>query len=183
MTKTIVIDTTEKQESFFETTFLKIPVYRLSSFKIDIYNEGNKLSGTCSFYSESEFSSSGKLKDKRHIKTELKNIHVLNDTLLADLKLMKSVEIKIARSGDNSFLIMPKLTGVDLIEKCNEFAQIKENEVIYKSYIGSDEDTNKVTNSNSCSVKNKLEDMLSKGYKKDKESYLKSILSSQDEVK
>lgn len=178
MAKTTTVDTTEIIRNFFQSTYLRIPVYKLTNFKYDIFEVGDKLQGTCSFTSESDYIPSRKTKESKQIKIDLKNIHLLKDTLIADLNLIKSVEIKFVKSESNLLLIMPKQIDEGLIETCNNFALIEKTRITYRSYTGSKQDVLDESKSNSCSVDNKIKELINNGYNKDKEKYLKDILLS-----
>lgn len=183
MTQSTITDTTEIQASFFKKSYLKILFYKLSSFKVDIYEEGDRISGTCSFYSVLKHNPSGKLENQSCIKADLKNIHIVNDTLVADLHMLTSMELKLAKAKNTTYLIIQKLTSSnqDDAEKCNAFAKVDADKIVYKSNSGSNDDVKSIIESNNCSINNKVKEMLENGYNIDKKEYLKSILLRQND--
>lgn len=177
MSEEIVMDTTEIVYSFFGKANLKIGVYKLSPLKIDIFKEGDKLSGTCSFHMDWSVSQMSKVGQQKLFKSTLHNIHVVHDTLVADFPL-RNKELKLIKQGDNSFVIIPNLALDDgNPEKCNAFARIIGDEVCYSLYHNSEEDQDKAKTSEECSVELKVNTLIKNGYKEEKKEYLKGLLS------
>lgn len=178
MTRTTVIDTTEFLISFLSKKQLNITFFKMTSFKVDIYAEGENIKGTCSFTPDLEYDKFGKLKDSKHVKLDLKNIHIVNDTLVADLELLKTIEIKIAKTNNESYMLIPSINGEDENEKCNQLAELKGGIIVYKSITSSDGEKEKIVQSNLCSIDKRVEELIVSGYKREKKEYLKKLFSS-----
>lgn len=174
-----VTDTTEYTVKFFRKEFVKLKVNKLVPLKIDLFESGEEIMGTFSVTRYQENFGLGIRDNKKENKADLKNIHLINDTLLAEVGTSKkTLQIKIVKSGSDSWLILKSSTPKDLEkEVCNKLASISGENIVYKTLNGSIYESDLMNESNKCEVEKSVKYCLDNGYKKEKKKYLELILS------
>lgn len=174
-----VTDTTEYTVKFFSKEYIKLKVNKLAPLKIDLFENGNELKGTFSVISYQENYGLGIRDNKKENVADLKNIHIINDTLLAEVGTSKkTLQIKIVKSISDSWLILKASTPKDLEkEVCNKLASISDEYIVYKALNGSSNESSLINESNTCEVEKSVKYCLDNGYKKEKKKYLEQIMS------
>jgi hypothetical protein len=175
----LVTDTSEYTIRFFSKEYIKLSVKKLVPMKVDLFESGDELKGTFSVISYQENYGLGIRNNKKENKADLKNIHLINDTLFAEVgNSKKTLEIKIVKDGSDTRLILKALTPKDIDkEGCNKLAAISGGNIIYKALTGSSRESELIKESNACEVEKSVKFCLENGYKSEKENYLKNILS------
>lgn len=174
-----VTDTSEYTVKYFSKEYIKLKVNKLVPMKIDLFESGEELRGTFSVTSYQENFGLGIRDNKKENKADLKNIHLINDTLFAEVgNSKKSLQIKIVKDGSDSRLILNASTPKDIEkEECNKLATIVGDNIVYKALKGTDNETELKKESNQCEVEKSVRSCLDNGYKKEKKEYLHQILS------
>ena len=172
-------DTSEYVFNFFRKEAVRIKVNKIVPMKIDIFKSGDQFNGTFSVVELQRNKALDVVDGKTEKRADLKNIHVVNDTLIAEIAtLKKNLELRMAKSGNDTWLIIKATSEKDLLkEECNKLATIQGNYIIYKALNGSAEEVERIKQSTNCSVEKSIEESISKGYKKEKKEYLREILS------
>lgn len=176
-----VTDTTEYTVKFFSREYIKLKVNKLVPLKIDLFESGAELKGTFSVTSYQENFGLGIRNNKKENRTDLKNIHLINDTLVAEVGTSKkTLQIKVVKSGSDSWLILKASTPKDLEkEECNKMASISGESIVYKALNGASSEADLMNKSKACEVERSVKYCIDNGYKKEKEEYLKQILSAE----
>lgn len=176
-----VRDTSEMVNSFFGPSSLIIKVEKLIPFTIDIFKSGEELKGTLTI-TEFQTVKSLKIVDELHlIKSDLKNIHLVNDTLICEIagKIIPT-ELKLARSGNDVFLIVQdNEKKKSEKEECNKFATVINSRIIYKALNGASKEPELIKQSNECAADKMVQFCLDNNYKKEKQEYLKQLLNAE----
>lgn len=174
-----VTDTTEYTVKFFSKEYIKLKVNKLAPLKIDLFENGEELKGTFSVTSYQENFGLGIRDNKKENKADLKNIHLINDTLFAEVGTSKkTLQIKIVKSSSDANLILKASTQKDIEkESCNKLAAISGNDIVYKVLNGASNEADLIKASNQCEIEKSVRFCLDNGYKKEKKVYLEKILS------
>ncbi len=174
----IVKDSTETINTFFRNEPLPIKVNKMVSMKIDLFESGEEIKGTLTmdkYQAEFGLETINKYSQK---KIDFKNIHLINDTLIAEVaSKKKTTEFKLAKSGNEAFLIIQADEKEGKKEECNRLATVTNNNIIYKSLNGDSNELELIKQSNECEVNKTVTRCLETGYKSSKSEYLKQILS------
>lgn len=175
-----VTDTTEYTVRYFSKEYIKLKVNKLVPMKIDLFENGEELKGTFSVTSYQENFGLGIRDNKKENKADLKNIHLINDTLFAEIgHSKKTLQIKIVKDGSDSWLILKASTPKDIEkEACNKLASISGESIVYKALNGAFNEVNLIKESNTCEVEKSVKHCIENGYKKEKKEYLQQILSA-----
>jgi hypothetical protein len=174
-----VTDTTEYTVKFFSKEYIKLKVNKLAPLKIDLFENGEELKGTFSVTSYQENFGLGIRDNKKENKADLKNIHLINDTLFAEVGTSKkTLQIKIVKSSSDANLILKASTQKDIEkESCNKLAAISGVDIVYKVLNGASNEADLIKASNQCEIEKSVRFCLDNGYKKEKKVYLEKILS------
>ncbi len=172
-------DTSEYTMKYFRKEPIRIKVNKLVPMKIDLFENGEELNGTFVITTYQQSFALDLIDKKTENRADLKNIHLINDTLYAEVgNSKKTLQIKIVKDGSESFLILKANTPDDLEkEECNKLATIVGDNIVYKALKGSDNETELEKESNQCEVEKSVKFCLDNGYKKEKAEYLKKLLS------
>jgi len=173
-------DTSEYTMKYFRKEPIKIKVNKLVPMKIDIFKNGEQLNGTFLITTYQQSYGLDLIDKKTENRADLKNIHLINDTLIAEVgTTKKTLQIKIVKSGSDSWLILKASTSKDIEkEECNKLATISEGNIVYKSLNGASNEVELINESNACEVEKSVKFCLDNGYKKEKESYLSKLLTN-----
>lgn len=174
-----VKDTSEYTMKYFRKEPIRIKVNKLVPMKIDLFENGEQLNGTFVITTYQQSFALDLIDKKTENRADLKNIHLVNDTLIAEVgNSKKTLQIKIVKDGSESFLILKANTPNDLEkEECNKIATISGENIIYKALSGSANELDLIKESNQCEVEKSIRFCLDNGYKKEKAEYLKKLLS------
>lgn len=172
-------DTSEYTVKFFRKEPIKIKVNKLVPMKIDLFKNGEQLNGTFLITTYQQSYGLDLIDKKTENRADLKNIHLINDTLIAEVGTSKkTLQIKIIKSGSDSWLILKASSPKDLEkEECNKLASISGENIVYKALNGASNETDLIKQSNACEVEKSVKFYLDNGYKKEKAEYLRQMLS------
>ncbi len=174
----IVQDTTEFVNSLYGQSPLTLKVKKLIPFKIDLFKSGDEIKGTLTITEYQVQKGFNTINQETERKVDFKNIHLVNDTLIAEISSTKRTqEFKIAKSGNEMYLIVRANEKESQKEACNKLAAVSPGYIIYSAVQGSSEETKLINESNSCAVETAVNHYLEKGYKFAKKDHLKEILS------
>jgi hypothetical protein len=178
----LVKDTSERIKRYFSILPLSISVNRIAPMKIDVFKSGEELKATFTITKYQTSVGLDEINQFSETKLALTNIHLINDTLIAEYITSRiDYEFKLSKSGNKYSLIVPTNDIKD--EECNQFAKVINKNVIYNSVESSDNMQELINQSNSCAVEKSLVRTLENGYKKEKVAYLKRILSVDPNLK
>jgi|GEM_PF-4140000 len=175
MDRYLVKDSTEHKNAFNRREPLDIWVAKIIPVTIDIFKTGEEIKGilTTAHYQKTHgFSVIDKYNED---KIDLNNIHLVNDTLIAEYG--KSKELKLAKSGSEYYLIIKTDSTHIKQEGCNKFASTTNDAIIYKSIKEASNETDMIIQSNECSAEKTANSIIEKENLKESVTYLKKILS------
>lgn len=172
-------DTSEYTMKYFRKEPIRIKVNKLVPMKIDLFENGDQLNGTFVITTYQQSFALDLIDKKTENRADLKNIHLVNDTLIAEVgNSKKTLQIKIVKDGSESFLILKANTPNDLEkEECNKLASIVDGNIVYTALKGASNESELINESNACAVDKSVKYCIENGYKKEKTSYLKNLLS------
>lgn len=174
----LVKDTTEFVNSIYGQSPLTLRVKKLISFKIDLFKSGEEIKGTLTIVKYQTQKALATINQFNETKVDLKNIHIVNDTLISEIAGRKNAtELKLTKSNNYIYLIVQTNDEDGKKEECNKLATVTESHIIYKGLTGSSDESQLIKESNDCSVEKTVLFYLEKGYSQDKKGYLKQILS------
>lgn len=175
MDRFLVRDSTEFINQLSHRKPLEIWVNKITPLKIDLYKSGEEIKGTMTSASYQKTYGFSVIDKYNENKNDLKNVHIVNDTLIAEYG--NSRELKIAKSGSDYYLIV-KMDSLHIKQQeCNQFATTTINTVSYKSLIGASNEAEKIKESNECSAEKKATLLVDKAFMGQNKVYLKKILS------
>ncbi|MBP8033037.1 MAG: membrane lipoprotein lipid attachment site-containing protein [Bacteroidia bacterium] len=173
-----VKDTTEFVNSIYGSSPLTLKVKKLIPFKIDLFESGEEIKGTLTIVKYQTQKVLETINKVDETKVDLKNIHIINDTLVSEIAGRKHpTELKLTKSNGNIYLIVLRNDEDDVREECNKFATISESNIVYRELIGNSKESEIIKESNNCSVEKAVNLYLENGYNQTKKGYLKQILS------
>jgi hypothetical protein len=175
----MVKDTSEYKIQFYLREPLKIWLNKITPLKIDIFKSNDEIKGTITIANYQKVVPLDVINEYYEIKSDLKNIHIVNDTLVADYE---DVQFKLAKSGNDYFFVTKSDSAHIKQQECNKFATSTKNTISYKAIIDNSNAASLIKQSNDCDAEKRVTAMLAGGYKKEKATYLKSILSVEPKI-
>lgn len=175
MDRYLVKDSTEHKNGHNRREPLNIWVAKIKPITIDIFKTGEEIKGiltTVNYQKPLGFSVIDKYTED---KIELNNIHIVNDTLIAEYG--KSKELKLAKSGSDYYLIVKTDSTHIKQEGCNKFASTTNDAILYKSVKGASNEAEMIIQSNECAAEKTAISIADKENLKESATYLKKILS------
>jgi len=175
MDRYLVKDSTEHKNTFNRREPLNIWVAKIKPITIDIFKSGEEIKGILTTASYQETHGFSVIDKYNEDKIELNNIHLVNDTLIAEYG--KSKELKMAKSGSEYYLIIKADSTHIKQEGCNKFAFTTNDAISYKSVKGASIEAEMIIQSNECSAEKTANSIIEKENLKESATYLKKILS------
>lgn len=175
----LVKDSTEHKNTFNRREPLDIWIARIMPITIDIFKSGEEIKGILTKANYQKTHGFSVIDKYNEDKIELNNIHLVNDTLIAEYG--KSKELKMTKSGSEYYLIIKTDSTHIKQQGCNKFASTTNDAIIYKSIKGDAIEAEMIIESNECSAEKTAKSLVEKENLKESVTYLKKILSVEPE--
>jgi hypothetical protein len=179
-TSYVVIDSTTNISKGYFKKYKEIQTVRHLPMKIDIFKNGEQVSGTISFETIQQEMKGYYFNTPILVKKDLTNIHLIGDTLIGEIKYEnpyigeQTLQFRLIKNDDEILMVENRAVKDSITEGCNKLVKfINGNQVIYIS--SKENQLNLVKESNQCADEKALKNLSD--YPSEKIPYFKELLS------